>query len=394
MLRVLYLNPSSVFGGSTKSLAEMFRALPPGTVQGTVIGPPGLATETLQGAGLEVEHVFGMPQWNDTRISHYRGARWLVLGREAAYWPDMVRVLRAIRRRGPFDLIHCNEVTAILPAIAAQRLLGIPLVVHVRSLQRGDEGGRITAWVMGLLREHAAAVIAIDEAVRRTLPADLPVDVIHNGMRVPDELPPKDDSQPFTVGVIGVLHADKGVYELIEAMRLLKARGQHVRLLVAGENIRPAGGLKGALLKGLNFSRDVRGELEQKVRQYGLEDRVEFLGFVKHIAGVYERLDALCFASRLDAPGRPVFEAALFGLPAIVAMRGPTDDVVVPGVTGLCIDAPEPAAIADAIVALASDRPRARGMGAEGRRRGVERFESLQTARRTLAVYQRVLASR
>jgi len=394
MLRVLYLNPFGVFGGSTKSLAEMFRALPQGEVQGTVIAPPGLATETLQGVGLKVEHVSGMPQWNDTRISHYRGARWLVLGREAAYWPDMVRVLRAIRHRGPFDLIHCNEITAILPAIAAHRLLGIPLVVHVRSLQRGDEGGRVTAWVMGLLRDHASAVIAIDEAVRRTLPADLPVDVIHNGMQVPAELPPSDDSQPFTVGVIGVLHADKGIYELIEAMRLLKDRGMNVRLLVAGENIRAASGLKGAILKGLNFSRDVRSELEEMVQRYGLEERVEFLGFVKDIASVYRRLDALCFASRLDAPGRPVFEAALFGRPAIVAMKDPTDDVVVPDVTGLCIDSPEPSVIADAIASLASDRRRARAMGAEGRRRAVERFESKQTARRTLAVYHRVLSRR
>ena len=393
MLRVLYLHPFAAYGGATKSLAEMVAALPARNVDGIALAPPGFAALSLGDAGLEVLPVRGIAQWDDTRFSHYRGLRWLILLRELAYWPGTLLALRRAADRGPFDLIHCNEVTALLAGVLAKRMLRAPLLVHVRSLQRGSGGGRITAWLLQLLRTRADAVVAIDEAVRRTLPADLPVHVIHNGMRVPAELPPRDSAGPFCVGIIGVLHRSKGVYEFIEAARLLRERGVQVRVLVVGENVYRLSGVRGWLLRKLDFARDVRGELQAYVAQHGLSGMVEFTGFVADIRPIYSRLDAVCFPSHLDAPGRPVFEAALFGLPTIVAMRNPTRDVVIPGETGLCIDEPTPIAIADAIQSLAQDRPRARRMGENARRMAPERFESRVCATKMLDLYRVVCAS-
>ncbi len=391
-LRVLYLHPFAAFGGATKSLAEMFAALPAASVRGTVICPPGVAADSLRAAGLEVITARGVAQWDDTRFGHYRRARWLILLREVALWPATILALRRAAHEGDYDLIHSNEITALLPGLLARRMLRAPLLVHVRSLQRGSGGGRISGWLQRLLRTRADAVVAIDEAVRRTLPADLTVHVIHNGMKVPAELPPRASLGTFCVGIIGVLHRSKGVYELLEATRLLRDRGVEVRVLVVGENVHRLSGLRGWLLRKLDFARDVRGELEAYVALHGLKEFVEFTGFVPDIRPIYSRTDAVCFPSHLDAPGRPVFEAALFGLPTIVAMQNPTRDVIVSGETGLCIDHPTPIAIADAIQALAQDRPRARRMGEQARRMALERFESRVCASKMLALYRKVCA--
>ncbi len=394
MLKVLYLHPFSAYGGATKSLAELVRAFPSGEVRGLALAPPGPAAQSLHQTGLEILPVRGLSQWDDTRFGHYRGARWLILLRELAYWPGSLLALRRAARCGPYDLIHCNEITALLLGLVAKRMLRTPLLVHVRSLQRDGGDSSVTSWLQSMLRRHADAVVAIDEAVRRTLPESLPVEIIHNGMKLPAEIPARLQTQvrPFCVGIIGVLHRSKGVYELLEAARLLRDRGVPLRVKVVGANVRALSGLRGWVLRKLDFARDVRAELEAFVELHGLQEVVEFTGFIPDIRPVYGQIDAVCFPSHLDAPGRPVFEAALFGLPTIVAMRQPTADVIVHGETGLCIAEPAPAAIAEAIETLAKDPARARQMGLRAREMAVDRFDSRVCAARMLALYQRLAA--
>lgn len=392
-LKILYLHPFSVYGGATKSLAELVSAFPAGTVEGVVLAPRGEAAKSLSSAGLRVVEIRGLSQWDNTRFGHYRGLRWLVQLRELYYWPSTFRALRYAASQGQYDVIHCNEITAILVGILAKRLIGAPLIIHVRSLQRSVDSGRITSGIANLLRRYADVVVAIDDAVRRSLPNDLPVEVVHNCMRMPYEQLDRTEvsrAMPFSVGIIGVLHRAKGLYELVEAVRLLRDRGMVIHVVVVGENVHTVDGPLGWLLCKLDFARNVRAELEALVASSGLSDCFEFTGFVSDVTAIYRRIDAVCFPSHLDAPGRPVFEAALYGLPAIVAMKNPTTDVIMHGETGLCIDSPDPEKIADAIAALAQNQSASRMMGARARALAIERFDSSNCAQRTLSIYRRI----
>lgn len=369
--------------------------MPTGEVDGVVLAPPGVASESLRSVGLKVFPVRGLAQWDNTRFGHYRGVRWLILLREIAYWPGSLLALRRVASNGHYDLIHCNEITALLLGFVAKRMLGVPLLVHVRSLQREGNDSSITMRLLDLMRRHADAIVAIDEAVRRTLPADLPVHIIHNGMRVSPKPYQRclNDSEPFRVGIIGVLHRSKGLYELIAAIELLHARGVPIKLVIAGSNSRNLSGLAGWLLKRLDFARDVEADLKRYISGNNLDNIVEFAGFVKDVDAIYQRIDAVCFPSHLDAPGRPVFESALNGLPSIVAMRNPTNDVVIPGVTGLCIDRPEPELIADAIQELALNRKRSHEMGLKAREMALQKFDSRISAGRMMELYKEVVYS-
>jgi glycosyltransferase involved in cell wall biosynthesis len=104
-------------------------------------------------------------------------------------------------------------------------------------------------------------------------------------------------------------------------------------------------------------------------------------------------MDVLCFPSHYDAPGRPIFEAAFFGVPSIVAVRKPRADTLVDGVTGIAFAPGDAVALADAIERLARDRGLAARMGQAAREMAERTFDVTANASALLAVYRRVCAA-
>lgn len=392
-MRVLYLHPAGAFGGASKSLIEIFDLLRTQGVDGTVLTPSGNAVPAFEKAGLSVRLVKGLSQFDNTRYGYYRKLRWLIVLRELFLLPFSLLALWRLRHEA-FDLIHVNEVTLLPLGILAKHLLRVPLIVHVRSLQRKPQDGVRSRWVNGLLRRHADAVVPIDHTVASTLAEDLPLTVIHNGLKVSKCAEPvrSDEDQVVQVGFLGVLIPLKGIFELLEAMRILKERGVRIRCLVAGENARQLSGIKAWVLGKLGFARDVRAELEAFIHQEGLEEAVQLLGFVSDVRQIYPQLDILCFPSHLDAAGRPVFEAAFYAIPSVVAVQRPMPDAILHEVTGLAIPHSDPALIADALQKLVEDPAARHRMGQQARAWAEQTFSIEANAERMLDLYQRLLS--
>lgn len=391
-VRILYLHPAAAFGGASKSLIEMFGALRNARIAGTVLTPAGPACTAFGRAGLQTLAVDGLSQFDNTRFGHYRGLRWLILLRELWFLPTSLMALWRLRNES-FDLIHVNEVTLLPLGLLAKRWLRRPLVVHVRSLQCTPGSNRRTRWLNARLRLHADAVIAIDHTVARTLERNLQLEVVHNAIRI--ESPPEGDASsasggPLRIGFLGVLVALKGVFELVEAVRILKARGVPVECTIVGENARQVSGLKSWVLGRMDMSRDVRSELQALIARHGLEHQIRMTGFVEDVRSIYPTLDVLCFPSHLNAAGRPVFEAAFFGIPSIVAVTNPEPDAMVHGVTGLAIPGPDPVLLADALERLARDSAYRQELGREARRWAQKHFALDSSAAAMLAVYRRL----
>jgi glycosyltransferase involved in cell wall biosynthesis len=135
----------------------------------------------------------------------------------------------------------------------------------------------------------------------------------------------------------------------------------------------------------------VRAEAEAFLRLHHLQDCVHLLGFTKEIALAYRRMDVLCFPSHLDAPGRPVFEAAFFGVPSIVALCQPRADTLVHEVTGLAVAARAPQALADAIERMVRDPAARQRMGEAARHLAESNFDAHRNAGRLLALYEELM---
>ena len=199
---------------------------------------------------------------------------------------------------------------------------------------------------------------------------------------------------PVRVGFLGVLVALKGIYELAEAMRILKQRGVRMECIVAGENARELSGLNAWVLGRLGFARDVRAELEVFIARHALHEQVKLLGFVSDVRAIYRKLDILCFPSYLNAAGRPVFEAAIYGVPSVVAVEDPVPDAIIHGVTGIAIPRPDPVLIADALQRLAEDADYRRLLGRQAQLWADENFSIERSARVMVEIYRCLLVGR
>ena len=385
------------YGGASRSLIEVVRAFPHGEVEPLFVTPRGSAANEFRSITSEIIEVKGMSQFDNTRYSFYRGLRWLVLLRELYYLPfTIVGLLRARSRWGSVDLIHVNEFTGLFPWLLARILFSAPVVVHVRSLARGDINSRITRWIDSLLRDKAESVVAIDQNVRASLPLSLPVTVIHNSfsvgldnedvnlLRVINNL----RKESFKVGFVGNLLRVKGLFELIEAAHFIDKEGVDVEYLIVGDEAHSRSGSYQWLLKKMGLSQDIKNEIFELISRYGLSDRIHFTGFTSDIQRAYAAIDVLCFPSHYDAPGRPIFEAAFLGIPSIVAVKEPCSDTLIDGKTGLAVLPKDSIGLSIAIKALEKNRDWCKQLGHSAQTLAQQNFNVHNNAKLLMEVYQ------
>lgn len=402
-MKVLYIDSVGPFGGASRSLYEAVNGIiaAPEPIEAYFVMQHGSAEAFYGKVAQQIISVRGLTRFDNTRVSHYHGLRWIVPLREIFHLPyTIIALLQAKRRWGAFDLIHVNEVTDIIPGMIAKALFGAPMVIHVRSLQWTDNKAYRTRWLNARLRASATAVIAINQNTRESLPEDLEVDVIQNSFT------PQKNRQPtrslvdrlaslrrssFKVGFVGNLHVAKGVLDLLEAVRLLRNQNHDIECIVVGGVTIPDTGLKAKILQRLGLAQNIEAIVKSRVQEYGIHDSFHMLGSTDDIQSVYEVLDVIAFPSYFDAPGRPVFEAAFSGVPSIVCIESPRSDTFVHGDTGLSIPPKSPSHLAAAILQLVQNPLERKRMGTNARMLAENNFTPALNAKKLYALYQRVV---
>jgi glycosyltransferase involved in cell wall biosynthesis len=396
-IRVLFIHHYGAFSGASRSLLELISGFPPGTIDACVLTPRGRTHEVLTERGIKCIPCSSVALFDNTRYGHYRGLRWFILLRELARLPQTLRSLWRVQREFPdVDIVHINE-SAMLPAIVAVgRWFRRPTVVHVRAVQSGAPTWASRMFVK-VFERNVSAAVAIDETVKRSLPTNLslPVKVIHNGFNMRPAGESAADARPadpLIVGMVGNLIRVKGCREFVEAATLCRDRKLPVRFVFigAGEGAQP--GWIARLLVRLEVGQNIERELRDLVAQRGLDGYVEFRPFTTDLAAVYRSIDVVCFPSHLDAPGRPIFEAAFFAVPAIAAISDPTPDTFVPGETGLTIRACSSEDIVGAVEHLLEHPQERLRLGNNACRLVATQFNAQRNARLMLDLYRDLLA--
>jgi glycosyltransferase involved in cell wall biosynthesis len=131
--------------------------------------------------------------------------------------------------------------------------------------------------------------------------------------------------------------------------------------------------------------------LEAYVRELGVEEAVRFLGFVSPVSRAFEDAAIAVVPSLGEGFGMVALEAMERARPVIASAVGGLPEIVAEGETGLVVPASDADALAEAIVALASDLPRAEAMGAAGRERALREFTPERCVERTEELYARAL---
>jgi glycosyltransferase involved in cell wall biosynthesis len=272
------------------------------------------------------------------------------------------RYARRLAMQRPYDLCFAFAgVPAGGIAWALRRSSGLPYVV---SLQGPDVPGfenryryvylALTPFIRQIWRD-AASVIAISQRHRalawQTAPG-LPIDIIVNGVDLtlfaPVARPPRLPGAPVTVLCAARLIERKGQQHLLESAARLRRRGTAVRILLAGTG-------------------DAEPQLRQQVHANGLDDHVQFLGFVQRDAmpAVYAQADIFCLPSFNEGMSMALLEAMASGLPVVVTETGGMEELL--DGNGLVVPWAAVESLADALAFLISDEQRRADWGQRGR---------------------------
>ena len=127
---------------------------------------------------------------------------------------------------------------------------------------------------------------------------------------------------------------------------------------------------------------ELRPELERRVEEFGLRDRVLFTGYRdQDLPQVLAAMDCFAFmGAGSDASCRAALEAMASGKPVVARRVAALPELILDGETGLLLWDDRPESVAVALATILQDPARARRMGAAGRQRAETEFSPQRTA--------------
>lgn len=258
------------------------------------------------------------------------------------YARELTKILKAEH----VDLVHINTSYSYFGAFAAKRA-GIPYVWHIREFLEEDQGNRFYfPRYSHRLMSRASLVIAISNSIYEKYSKVITkekIKVIYNGIDTEQFYMPGrhifKDSQ-ITLCYVGGLSELKGTDDLIEACRLLNARGykDSYRLLIAGRG-----------------NEVYEAQLRDRINQYEL-DNIEMLGFRTDVPQVMEQADVSIVTSRCEAFGRVTVEAMLTGNLVLGADSAGTKELLQDGKLGVLYECGNPESIKEQVIFIIENR--------------------------------------
>jgi glycosyltransferase involved in cell wall biosynthesis len=271
------------------------------------------------------------------------------------------------------DLIHANGSRCMIYGGIAGRLKGIPVIWHVRIVERDRLLDRFLA---GL----ASRIIVISNSVNNRfiyLKNKEKIRVVYNGVDIsdftPDEASGGSIRSEFSIGaeeiIIGTISQFipmKGLEFFIEAAKFVVEKVNNVKFLIVGKRVGDD-----------TYERKLKG----LVKDLGIENKVIFTGYRNDIKNVIASMDIFVLASIGEGFGRVLIEAMALKKPIVAAKSGGIPEIVSDGETGILVPEKDSLEIASAVIKLIKEKDLGERMGLAGRKRVEEMFTIERHAR-------------
>ncbi len=267
------------------------------------------------------------------------------------------KIYRILKER-QIDLLYLNTSATIWAAKSA-RLLGIPVISHIREDLRGlnnlvirskirlwsDKIILISNWMKSFIRSEKAAVVhnAIDLSDFQRLD--------------PDRIRLEFDLKGKIIVFVGSLEERKGIRHLIKAFPAIRSSVPEAKLLIIGK---PLPGQKNYL---------------NKLRSMAKGGNIIFMGTRPDVYDVMAAGDLLVAPSLSEPFGRIIIEAMGCGKPVIATNVGGIPEIIEDGRTGLLVPPGDEKSLADAAIKLLTNKPLADSLAAAGRKRAEKHFD-------------------
>ncbi len=290
-------------------------------------------------------------------------------------------VAEVIARNNQFDIIHAHDWLAYPAGIAAKKISGKPLVIHVHATDFDRSGGSVNPRVYAIERhgmEMADRIIAVSGLTKNIIvekygiPPEK-ITVVYNAVEsVEDEsdVNIKKGVDEKIVTFLGRITAQKGPEYFVEAANLLLKKMKKVRFIMAGNG-------------------DLMNQMVARVAELGISDHFHFTGFLKG-KDVYRMLrmtDVFVMPSVSEPFGIVPLEAMQFNVPVIISNQSGVSEIIK---NAIKIDFWDTFSMADAIYGLLNYNSLATHFKNEGKHE-VEHLDWMNSAREVTEVYHSVL---
>ncbi len=176
------------------------------------------------------------------------------------------------------------------------------------------------------------------------------------------------------VALIARMLKDKGIYEFIEAYKLLKARKIKCRFILVGD------------VDPINPSSIEKSFLQSCHR----DKKIEWLGWRDDIDKILLGIDILCLPSYREGLPKSLVEGAAAGLPLVTTDTVGCREVVIDGLNGFLVPIKNSKKLADAIEKLILDSFLRKSMGEESLKLAKSKFSNSIVNSLTMKVYNEI----
>ncbi|WP_326539092.1 TIGR03088 family PEP-CTERM/XrtA system glycosyltransferase [Pseudorhodoferax sp.] len=308
------------------------------------------------------------------------------------FW-QLPRLFRIFRKLRP-AIVHSRNLAALETQVAAWAA-GVPVRVHGehgRDVEDMDGSNRTYQRVRRFYKPFVQHYIALSRDLADYLRERIGVPAarmsqIYNGVDTARFAPavdgataiegcPFDPAQHLLFGTVGRMQTVKDqpmlAQAFVQALQLAPALRSRLRLVLVGDG-------------------PLRAQVQQILQQAGVADLAWLPGERRDVPAIMRGLHGFVLPSRAEGISNTILEAMASGLPVLATRVGGNADLVADGETGLIVPPADPAAMAQALVQLASEPQRARAMGEAGRRRVLERFSLQAMVRSYQTIYDQQL---
>ncbi|WP_230868047.1 glycosyltransferase [Iocasia frigidifontis] len=265
------------------------------------------------------------------------------------------------------DILYCNNLRGVLTIGILAKLLTIPLLWYVRI----DTSNGIFDKIGTRLADK---IITISEGVRDIFDEKYlkkkayKFETIYTGFNLKEYDDNKGAKFKFDeeiiIGTAGSITLRKGYDDFVDMARELNRVAKNIKFVIAGEPPRN--------------SVTYYNKLKRKIKNYNLEKKIKFVGWVDDITDFLSSIDLFVLCSKNEGLPRVVIEAMAMAKPVVATNAGGTNEAIDNGKTGFIVDKGNKNELVAKIEYMIDNKEEMKEMGKEGRRK-VENDFSLKT---------------
>lgn len=286
-----------------------------------------------------------------------------------------------LAQKSDFDVIHAHDWLTYPAGVAAKKISGKPLVVHIHATEFDRSGKHINQNVFDIERkgmEEADRVIAVSNLTRNTVIEKYGIDpdkviTVHNAIEAADvdDVEISRHVKEKVVTFLGRLTQQKGPEYFVEAAHLILKQDTNVRFVMAGS---------GDMLEGL----------VRRVAELGMGTKFHFTGFLKgkEVDKMFKLSDVFVMPSVSEPFGLVPLEAMRHDVPVVISKQSGVAEVLK---NALKVDFWDISGLADAIYGLLHYEALSSSFKRNGKKE-VEELKWENAAKEVAEIYKEICA--